>query len=143
MSSDKPNRLLQQVPLIVSPFYHPPQPLKLNFDVNSIPTSLEFPLLTGTGAPTVEEELERWCEEINRRKHKIAALNELERSEFLLWKDAKMKRFAPGYLDNVLIPSAKAQSKVEEPGKVLGSLSSEPEVFNELDRVFGNVKIAE
>ncbi|RMZ84068.1 hypothetical protein DV737_g1393, partial [Chaetothyriales sp. CBS 132003] len=157
--TDKPNPLLAQVPLTVSPFLSLPSAVTLSYSFrHEVPSSLppsvideasEKPkyIVSSSGHTAHPDDIINSCNALQQHITKTAddAKRQIEAWEQSI-KDrelAEKRRVAPGWLDReekILEPTKVAASK-QEPGQAAAPAASPNREGEEIDRAFGNLAV--
>lgn len=133
--------ILSQIPLIISPFLHPPKAVTLPFNFNKLPSALPASAVTVDAVNYIATDSQQFADFVGaqhaqRKQHYDKWMNGV------VERDLKEKRkIAPGYLDstNRILQPTRLESKVEIPSPLSKPVEQE---VNEIDKVFGKVSIA-
>lgn len=91
--------LLQQIPLIVSPFFNPPKAVVLPFEYKPLPSRLPATSIT-------RDNLDAWKAECQGVKAQLERFGEQDTLAYKEWQ-ASISKVAPGYLESgthLLVP---------------------------------------
>ncbi len=132
--------MLSQIPLIISPFYHPPKAITLPYNYSSLPKSLPKEAVSN-------EDIDAWVSEVNYLKKNIIGIEEKREATYKGWEENVARRVAPGYLGHEgsvltpLKPSTSDSNSNEDQSKNIVTTKNDDQELSEIDKVFGKVVI--
>ncbi|VVT51435.1 uncharacterized protein SAPINGB_P003095 [Magnusiomyces paraingens] len=139
MDNHKAHPILSQIPLIISPFLHPPKAVTLPFNFNKLPSALPASAVTSEAVDYISTDSQQFAEfvenqHIQRKQHYEQWINDVVQQDL-----REKRKIAPGYLDST--------NRILQPVKVETKSTPEPEratlnQVNEIDKMFGKVEIS-
>lgn len=93
-----PHPLLQRIPLVLSPLFHPPRAVTIDIDLEGVPQQYVDPLLEGE----VSAQLGSWAQDVQVYRERLDASLADTRTHFEQWR-AQMLQQAPGLFDSVML----------------------------------------
>ncbi|EGV63393.1 hypothetical protein PSN45_004328 [Yamadazyma tenuis] len=133
--TNKPDPVLQKVPLIKSPLFQPPKPVTLNANysklISSLSSTVKPPKLNVS-----KQDLQGWISEIESLKPDFdnsSPTNIAQIKEYKEWLHQQKLKVAPGFDSTVLTPGVRDSGSTN-------SKNAEPPT-NELDKVFSHLNL--
>lgn len=146
--------MLQEFPLMVSPFYRPPHQITLPSNYRSLPKQLPISVYYSnysTISPQTTEEsikensiikdINSWKNEISLLKAEIIDNHKPDKVAYDRWINENINHFAPGFLNSnqSLLKPKTVSEKIKF--NVKNNVPSKSSSMSQLSEVFHNVKI--